>query len=184
MDRTLKVYANTGHLFATFEFNYDEPRQAIAHYTEYRRLYRDDEEDENKSVYPGGDTDMRLDFRKFNSIDEIKAYDKDVVKKALGREMKDPNSYNYTYDEQPVSMRYLVGEDRHFQGMINVMFSFIDNTKEVKFLSANGPRFDYDITSDSLETNLECIQRIPVYSERSEPREIHYRDLKRLPVWY
>ena len=46
MDRTLKVYTKTDHLFAEFTFHYDQNRQVNAHYTLYRRLYNDDEEDE------------------------------------------------------------------------------------------------------------------------------------------
>lgn len=185
MDRTLKVYAKTGHLFAEFVFSYDHAREASVHYVEYRRLYNDDEEDENKSVYRGMESDRRLDFRKFNSIDEIKAYDKDIVKQEMGRDMKDPiNAYKFEYDPTPVLLRYIVANWRDTLGMVNVLFSFIDNTKEVKFLSAINPRFDVDISSNSLETNVECIVRIPLYMEREEPREISSHDLKRLEPWY
>ena len=184
MDRTLKVYAPTGHLFAEFEFNYDSPRQAKARCQEFRRLYNDDEEDESKSVYPGMESDVWIDFRKFNSIAEIKAYDKEVVRKQLGREMKNPENYKYEYDEQPVYVRYIASNHVHLIGVINILFSFENNTKEVKFLSGFGPRFDVDIASDSLETNLECIKRIPVYKEREDPGEISHYDLKKLPAWY
>jgi hypothetical protein len=99
MDRTLKVYSKTDHLFAEFTFNYDHPNQATAHYIQYRRLYNDDEEDENKSVYPAGEMDVYLQYRQFDSIDQIKAYDTEIVKKELGRDMTDPaGSYKYVYD--------------------------------------------------------------------------------------
>lgn len=183
MDRTLKVYSKTGHLFAEFVFNYDQERQATAHYIEYRRLYNDDEEDENKSVYPGIEMDIYLNYRTFNSIDQIKAHDMEVVKKELGRDMTNPQEYSYTYDPNPVLLRYVVANHMGCIGMINIMFSFIDNTKEVRFLSATHPRFDVDISANSLETNLSCILRIPVYTDR-DTREISSHDLKRLPPWY
>jgi hypothetical protein len=184
MDRTLKVYAPTGHLFAELTFNYDKTRQATAYCQEYRRLYNDDEEDENKSVYPGYGRDMYLNYREFNSMEEIKAHDKEVVKNELGRDMKDPASYTYVYDEQPVLLRYVVANHIGCIGMANILFSFINNTKEVKFLSASNPRFDFDISSNSLETNLSCILRIPLFREREEPGEISPYDLTKLPAWY
>jgi hypothetical protein len=98
--------------------------------------------------------------------------------------MKDPaSSYKYVYDPTPVLLRYVVENHLGCIGMINALFSFIENTKEVKFLSATNPRFDVDISSNSLETNLSCILRIPVYTDRDE-REISPYDLKKLPPWY
>ncbi|MCW3071802.1 MAG: hypothetical protein JWO44_1692 [Bacteroidetes bacterium] len=182
MDRTLKVYSSTQHLFAEFTFSYDHARQASGHYTEYRRLYNDDEEDENKSVYPGMEKDLYLTLRQFNSIEEIKAHDIELVKKELGRQMK--GEYTYVYDPTPVLLRYVAENHLGCIGMVNILFSFIDNTKEVKFLSAANPRYDYEISSNSLETNISCILRIPVYADRSEPRELSSHDLKKLPPWY
>ena len=184
MDRTLKVFAKTGHLFAEFVFHYDHIRQATGHYTQYRRLYNDDEEDENKSVYPSNDRDIYLQFKQFDSIEKIKEHDIELVKKEVGRDMKDPPaSYSYVYDPVPVLLRYVVANHIGTIGMVNVLFSFINNTKEVKFLSAYHPRFDVDISSDSLETNLSCIMRIPVYKDR-EVGEISSYDLTRLEPWY
>lgn len=184
MDRTLKVYSKTQHLFAEFVFHYDHVRQATAHYTQYRRLYRDDEEDESKSVYPIDDRDLHLDYKKFTSIDQIKAHDVELVKKELGHDMPNPKDYSYVYSPDPVLLRYVVENHRGCIGMVNAVFSFIGNTKEVKFLSATNPWFDVDISSDSLETNLECMLRIPLYRDREEPGQISSRDLKRLDPWY
>ena len=183
MDRTLKVFAKTGHLFAEFVFHYDHAQQATGHYTQYRRLYNDDEEDENKSVYPSKEMDIYLQFKQFHSIDQVKAHDIEVVKKEVGRDMTDSRGYEYVYDPVPVLLRYVVANHIGCIGMVNVLFSFINNTKEVKFLSATHPRFDVDISSNSLETNLSCILRIPVYKDR-EVGEISSYDLKRLEPWY
>jgi len=186
MDRTVKVYSASGHLFAEITFNYEHHKQVKAFCQEYRRLYNDDEEDESKSVYPGYGQDLYLQYREFKSIEEIKAYDKELVKKELGRDMKDPAaSYKYVYDDQPVLLRYVVANHIGCIGMVNILFSFINNTKEVKFLSATNPRFDVDVSSNSLETNIICITtKIPVYKDREEPREISSYDLTRLEPWY
>ena len=184
MDRTLKVYAQTGHLFAEIIFNYDKDRRVSASYTEYRRLNSDDEPDEDKSVYALSTRDLYADFRQFDTIDQVKAHDIEFVKKEIGRDMPDPaTSYKYTYDATPVYLRYIAGNDRHFVGIVNIMFSFIDNFKEVKFLSGAGPRFDHEFTANSTETNLSCIARIPVYSDR-DVTTIYSGDIKRLPAWY
>ncbi len=179
----MKVFTKTGHLFAEFTFNYDHARQASGHYIQYRRLYRDDEEDESKSVYPSDERDVYLDFKQFDSIEKIKAYDKEVIKRELGHDMTDPRGYDYVYDTQPVLLRYVVANHVGCIGMINVLFSFVGNTKEVKFLSATNPRYDFDISSNSLETNIDCILRIPVYPDR-DVREMNSHDLQRLPPWY
>lgn len=184
MDRTLKIYAKTGHLFAEIEFYYEHPKQAKGHYTIYRRLYNDDEEDESKSVYPGYEQDLYLVFRKFNSIDEIKKHDIDLVNRELGRDMTDPHGYDYRYDEDTILHRYVAENHRGTIGMVNIYFSFINNTKEVKFLSGINPRYDFDISSDSLESNLECISRIQVFHDREEPRDLSPSDCRRLPAWY
>jgi len=184
MDRTLKVYTKTQHLFAEFVFHYDHLRQATAHYIQYRRLYNDDEEDENKSVYASNEMDLYLQFKQFESIEQIKAHDIDLVEKELGRDMTDPRSYTYVYDPIPVLLRYVAANHIGCIGMINILFSFINNTKEVKFLSGTHPRFDVDISADSLETNINCISRIPLYYERGDIGQINTNDLKRLEPWY
>jgi len=184
MDRTFKVYTKTDHLFAEFTFSYDQPGRASARYIQYRRLFNDDEEDENKSVYPSDERDFHVDFRQFDSINKIKAYDQEIVKKEIGRDMRaDAGPYKYVYDSQPVLLRYIAANHMGVVGMINILFSFIENTKEVKFLSGTHPRFDFDLSSNSLETNISCILKIPVYTDR-DIREISPHDLTKLGPWY
>lgn len=184
MDRTLKVYTNTDHLFAEFTFYYDQPRQVSAHYTLYRRLYNDDEEDESKSVYPLDDRDIYADYREFTSIEEVKNFDMALVKKYAGHDMTDPaGSYRYVYPSEPVLLRYVAANHVKVIGIIDVRFSFIENTKDLKFYSAEHPRFDFELSSGSLETNISCIAKIPVYWDR-EPYQINQHDLKRLEAWY
>jgi hypothetical protein len=180
MDRTLKVYTKTDHLFAEFTFLYEQASQAKVRYIQYRRLYNDDE---GKAVYPLMETETHLNYRQFDSIDQIKAHDKEVVKNYLGRDMTDPRGYNYVYNADPVLLRYIAANHIGFIGMVNITFSFIDNTKEVKFLSGTNPRYDTELTSNSLETNINCILKIPVYTDR-DVISLSLYDLKRLPPWY
>lgn len=185
MDRILKVYAKTGHLFAEFDFYYEYPQTAKVRYTEYRRLYNDDEEDENKSVYPGMESDRHLSYTRFSSIDQAKAHDREVVIKEMGREMKDkPEQYTYVYSNDQVLQRYVAENHLGCIGIINIRYCFVDNMKEVRFLSADNPRFDIDLASNGLETNIDCIRRIPVNRDRQEPGELHPNDLKKLEPWY
>lgn len=184
MDRTLKVFSPTQHLFAEITFHYDLPRQATAHCTQYQPLSPTDEDDDSKSVYPLFDTDWHLQFRQFETIDQIKAHDQELVQQKLGHDMTDPKSYSYAYDPTPVLLRYVAQNHRGCEGMVNVLFSFADNTKEVRFLSGAHPRFDFELSSNSLETNLDCILRIPVYRLRQEPGQLSPHDLQRLEPWY
>lgn len=184
MDRSLKVYASTGHLFAEFIFNYDHKNQATAKYTLFRRLYNDSEEDENKSVYALYDMDLRLDYKKFDTIEHIKKHDIEIVQKNIGRDMTDPKGYAYSYNEDPILLRYVAANHLGCIGIIDIKFSFINNIKEMKFMSASNPRFDLDVSSNSLETNLDCIAQIPVYNRWGEPGEISTHDLTRLEAWY
>jgi len=123
-----------------------------------------------------------LELRQFNSTEEIKAHDIELVKKQMGRDMK--GEYTYVYDATPIMQRYVAENHIGFIGMVNITYSFIDNIKEVRFQSGTNPRFDVEISSNSLETNLSCMLRIPLYRERDEPRELGSHELRKLPVWY
>ena len=184
MDRTLTIIKPSGHKLAEVTFNYDHPRQCKARHQEYRQLYDDnDPDDESKSVYPSMDMEHYVTYREFKSIDEIKAYDKDFVKKELERHIGDTSKCTYVYDPTPVLHRYILANHREFMAMINVMFSFIDNTKEIKLLSGYHPRFDVDVSTNSLETNMAAIVKMPLFIDRDQ-REISSYDLKRLEPWY
>lgn len=184
MDRTLTVFKPSGHKLLEVTFYYDHPGQCKAHHQEYRQLYDDnDPNDENKSVYPSMDMEHYVNYRAFRSIDEIKAFDKEFVKKELERYVGDTSKCKFEYDPSPVLYRYVLENHRGFMAMINVKFSFIDNTKEIKLLSGFHPRFDMDVSTNSLEPNVAAIVKIPLYVDRDE-REISSYDLRRLEAWY
>jgi hypothetical protein len=126
-----------------------------------------------------------LPYVQFSTIEQAKAHDKEVVKREMGRDMKDrPDEYTYVYSPDQVLQRYVAENHLGCIGMINIRYCFNDNMKEVKFLSAENPRFDVDLSSNGLETNMDCIRRIPVYRDRQEPGEIHPSYLKKLEPWY
>jgi hypothetical protein len=184
MDRILKVFAPTGHLFALFVFNYDRPNSATGKYTTYRRIYNDDEEDEHKAVYPMMEMDFYPGFKQFSSINEIQANDRRLVLKEVGRDMDKPDLYKYVYGEEPILYRYVTDSEHYNIGMINIYSSFINNTKELRYYSAKESRFDFEISSNSLETNIDCILRIPFFAHDGEVVSLNYHDLRRVPTGY
>ena len=138
MDRTLKIFKASGHKLAEFVFNYDTARQATARRTEYRQLFDDDDpDDESKSVYESGSYESYLNYQQFDSIEKIKAFDREYAKKELRDSMSGClDGYQFVYEPEPVLLRYVLSYPRSVVGMVNVRFSFINNTKEVAFLSA------------------------------------------------
>lgn len=68
--------------------------------------------------------------------------------------------------------------------MIDIRYSFPGNTKEMKYLSAKHPRFDFDLATHAFETNVACIRQIPIYTDRGDVIEINPSDLQQLEVWY
>jgi hypothetical protein len=149
-------------------------------------LYDDnDPDDENKSVYPSMDMEHYVTYKEFKSVDEIKAYDKDFMKREIGRYLNniDLNKCRFEYATDPVLYRYIMANHQGFMAMINVLFSFVNNTKEIKLLSGYNPRFDVDVSTNSLESNVAAIVKMPLFMDRDQ-REISAYDLKRLEPWY
>src|SRR5688500_2362045 len=150
MDRILKVYAKTGHLFAEFKFYYDQPRQVSAYYTQYSPLDIEGPDD-IKSVIPLMRGELYVNYREFASIEEIKAHDVQLVQKELGRDMDKPEDYTYEYPEHITMHRYVAQNHIGCIGLIDIRFNFISNIKELKFMSGADPRFDHELSSGSLE---------------------------------
>jgi len=181
MDRTLTVFKPSGHKLAEIVFAYDKPQQASAYVTEFRQLYDDnDPDDESKSVYESGTREHYLNYRQFDSIDQIRAFDREFVRKELGRDLTSPlESHRFEYGEEPIMQRYVAANHFGVIGMANVRYSFSANLKEVSFLSGRSPKFDTEISANSLETNLSCLLRITEY----DTPIIHPSDLNKLPLW-
>jgi hypothetical protein len=157
MDRTLRVYAATGHLFAEITIDYEHAQNVSARCTVYQPA---EGPEDLKTVVPLIMFPLELPYREFASIEEMQAGDVQTVKEQLAAHMTDePGNYTYAYDDQPVLVRYVAGDT----GIVDIRFSFAGNTKHLKFISAINPRHDCELSSLSLETNISLISRIPVY---------------------
>jgi len=170
MDRILRIYTKTDHLFAEFIFSYDQRRQLYINYTGYRQLYSDDEpESESKSVYPIDYMDYNESFREFKSIDEIKAWDKEHVKQRIHENL---STHKFVYEAEDVLYRYIVSNHRNFPGIINIRANFLENKKELELISGINLRDDCSLSSNSLQDNFDLIELIPNddvrYSDRKK----------------
>jgi hypothetical protein len=171
MDRILRIYTKTDHLFAEFIISYDQRRQAYVNYTGYRQLYSDDEpESESKSVYPLDYMDYHLPYQEFRSIDEIKAADLRMVKERI---REDLGTHKFVYEPNEILYRYTLTTHRDFPGIVNIRANFLENKKELELISGISERMDERIESNSLEGNFSLIERI--YDDRAR-----YSDIKRI----
>lgn len=171
MDRILRIYTKTDHLFAEFHVSYDERKQAYVNYVGYRQLYSDDEpESESKSVYPIDHMDYHIPYREFKSIDEIKQYDREMAKERLRDELTD--SHTFVYEPEEVLYRYVIKNHRNIPGIVNIRVNFAENFKELELISGINPRDDYRMSGSSLEGNFAMIESIPddhvKYSDRQK----------------
>lgn len=183
MERTCTIFKPSGHKLATMTFNYDWYHRATVSVAEFRQLYADDDpDDESKSVYESSQYELHHAARQFAFLDEIKAFDRDFAGRELWLRQDYPlATCQFTYDPAPVLLRYVASYPNKLVGMCDVRFSFPDNVKQVSFRSAEHPRFDMDLTADSLETNLSCLGRIELYGE---PIISPGLDLAQLGPWY
>ena len=159
MDRILRIYTKTDHLFAEFIFSYDQRQQAYVNYTGYRQLYADDEpESEGKSVYPIDYMDYHMPYQEFKSIEEIKAFDRNHVKERI---REDLSTYKFVYNPDVVLYRYVAKNHRNVLGIVNIRVNFTDNIKELEFISGIRLYDDCILSSNSLEGNFNLMERIP-----------------------
>jgi hypothetical protein len=183
MDRTVKIIKASGHKVAEIAFSYDGARQAMARITEFSQFGADDDpDDESKSVYELYSRELYVNYQQFDSIDKIKAFDREYAKKQLSHHLTNPiDHYTFVYDPDPVLFRYVLTRPHGVVvGLVNARFSFVNNTKEVAFLSGRHPQLDMEISSDSLETNYDCMARMMLY----EDSILLACDVLRLDPWY
>jgi hypothetical protein len=183
MDRTLTVFKPSGHKLAELTFLYDEPRQCIVRLAEFNQLYDDnDPADEDKSVFELMAREQYVPFQQFDSLDQARAADRELVRRELGRDLSAPlDAYRFVYAPEPILQRYVAANHVGVIGMAHVRYSFIDNLKEVAFLSARSPKYDQELTATSLQTNLSLLTALADY-EHDRPL-ISASDLTRLPLW-
>lgn len=188
MDRVLKVYCNAGYTFANVEFSYEKRNRALAKYTTYRVSYiSEDEETKEKTIhtYEEWTRDMYPVFRKFNSIQDMKAHDVEIIKQNLGRDMTDPAGYSFVYETEPVQRRYFIGMDHANEkmGVANISIDIEKNIKELRFFSAKGFKWDFETTSDCLETNMDLLSRIMLWDRWGTQIDVQNYDLHKVDTW-
>lgn len=183
MERTCTIFKPSGHKLAELTFTYDWNDWATVSVVEFRQLYDDnDPNDESKSVYESIRNEHQHAPRQFASLAAIQAFDRDLASRELGAHYDlELANCRFEYNPDPVLLRYVISSPRQVVGLCDVYFSFIDNTKRAIFRSAEHPRFDMELTADSLETNFSCMSRFSLY----EKPVIHRgHDITRLEAWY
>lgn len=170
MDRKLLIHSKKGYLFAELNFNYEVQGRAEGSVTQYSHY---EIEPGLYSTFPLMTMDLWPEYKKYGSVDEIKAYDLGVVKDRLGREMGNMNDYVLSYETEDRFRRYVIQNSREVVGVVNIRSNFHQNMKELEFISTLSVYHDEKIMSDSLEGNFDLVQRI--YDER-----VRYCDLKKV----
>ncbi|TCJ13126.1 hypothetical protein EPD60_13735 [Flaviaesturariibacter flavus] len=183
MDRVLKVFSRPNCLFAELSFFYDRPDSVSALLTTYRAIEFENDGEFSYSVYPGLNQELYPSFRRFSSVAEARAHDWELVRQRAAHEFEAGLTYTYGYDEDPVLLRYVLEDHRGCQAMIDFRYSFAANTKTMVYRSTQHPRFDHELVATGLDSNADCMQRVPLF-HMGEPTSINFNDLRRLEPWY
>lgn len=182
MDRTLTLFKPSGHKVAELTFSYDEARWADVSIAEFRQLHDDDDpDDDDKSVYESFKQNDKLRYEPLDSLDKVKAFDRQYVQQHLGRQLPLPLAdYRFEYATGPVLLRYVLSTPRGVVGLVDIRFSFTGDTKQVAFRSGREPRFDIDLELTALTTNYEGLSQLELYGEPVLPG----CDVAKLAPWY
>ena len=177
MDRDYQIMKD-GYLHAKVKFRYDRGINGKAFITTYRSYDNDDEEG-TKSVYESGTYDEYIFHdRALKTVEEIKAHDRSFAQK--NHFIKENLTGKIEFIYEPVHYRYLIGDDRHNIGIVDIQADFSANKKELQFISARKVREDQPLSSDSAETNIDLIKRL---AEQPWLDFAHY-PVKEIEGWY
>lgn len=185
MDRHLKIFAKKGYLFAEIRFRYGVRKKVTATLTEHRLLYESEDADTGEITYSTYELSSRelpyVSFRQFRSMEELKQHDIDFAKQELrSNDMGNVADYNFEYGDETQQARYFIGHNHqnYIMGVADVSYNFKENTKRVKFLSGQSLKWDSDIESNCLESNLDLIGRIPLYDQNNNEWDPAFYDIK------
>ena len=153
MDRELRVMEG-GYELAELLYNYDHPTSGKVK-IKINRIY--DLDDDMKSFYPLYEYETYFHHSAFKSLDELKSFDKDLLKNESDFAPHISGSLEYLYE--PLVYRYLLTH-RNTVGIAEINTDFNENTKEMKFLSARRQKEDLNLSSDSFETNKSMLKRM------------------------
>lgn len=156
MDRELKVMKD-GCILAELSYDYERPTSGKVNII-INRIYNLG--DDMKSTYPIYQYESYFNHNSPpKSIDELKAYDMDLLKKE--RDFTENLGGVIEYIYEPVQYRYIM--ERGHLGVIGIAeidTDFNTGKKEMKFISARRLKEDMNISSNSLESNRFIITRL------------------------
>ncbi len=160
MERHLQVYDKSGALFAEFYFNYETATSGevrITTYTQGETIAGID----IKPVIPLTTYTVPFSHGKINSIDEIKKFDQspaiDQLLEAAGMSIR---NMDFVYPSTVRAFRYNILHQADCVGIVNIRANFIENIKELEFMSASRIKSDEALSSNSLETNQALLRRM------------------------
>jgi hypothetical protein len=177
MDRDYQIMKD-GYLYAKVKFRYDRGINGKAFITTFSSYDNDDEEG-TKSVYESGNYDEYIFHdRALKTIEEIKAHDRSYAQKSpyLSRDLTGKIEFIY----EPIHYRYVIGDERHNIGIVDIQADFNANKKELQFTSARKVREDQSLSSDSTETNGDLIRRL---AEQPWLDFVHF-PIREVEGWY
>jgi len=172
MDRKLIVTSKKGYLQAELIFRYEGRNDARCSVIEYSNY----ETDDGYSVFALSPMDGYAQYKKFKSIDEIKAYDIALAKDKVQEVRANPNDFTYTYDTEDVIYRYFLKTHIDVIGMAQIRSNFLKNYKELEFFSAKAFVHDETISSNSLEGNYDLVKSI-------RDQRVGYSDMQGVIDW-
>lgn len=151
MDRELRV-SNNGTVHAELKFVYDRPGSGKVWIVIYR-VY--DLGDDMKSSYPLFEMEQYFSHGEFKTIEQIKEFDRSFLKKQPDTEEIFAASMDFNYD--PITYRFVISH-RDIVGVANIDFDFDKNERNMNFMSCRHMKDDYQLTSDSFQTNKAFIE--------------------------
>ena len=177
MDRDFKILKD-GYKYAEVKFRYDNNKSGKVNYIVYRS-YIIDEETGARSEYPLFNAEEYVRHnQELKSVDAIKAFDLDFAKTNHSISQDLTGKVEIVYE--PVHYRYVIGDDRHNIGIVDILTDFSENKKELQFTSARKVREDQPLSSDSTETNSDLIKRLAEQPWLDFP----YFPVKEVEGWY
>ena len=168
MDRELKVMKH-GQLLARLDFNYESEKRGRVKVLINRLLDLGDDMWSSYPLYEAEDYFWH-DGKVPDTFAELKKYDADFLKKQPGA--KDELTGELTYVYEPEPYRYLL-KQRDTIGIADIEVNFEENTKQLKFSSAQRIRDDFPASTTAFEPNVIFIKRVSGDYLRDVYPEVH-----------
>jgi hypothetical protein len=151
MDRELRV-SKDGTVYAELKFDYHRPGNGKVWITVYR-VY--DLGDDMKSSYPLFEMEQYFSHPEFRTAEDLKHFDREFLKKQPDTDEIFATEMDFSYP--PINYRYLVSQ-RAPVGIVNIDFDIENNKRDMRFISCRKIKEDFELTSDSFQTNKALIE--------------------------